>query len=251
VQGVLGKFSLDFPPKRPIAWRVLPGLVILYFLGNLAGVPLLLRVNQPIEPVWFWGVATILASCLIAISLAMASRTALGAPLLEGKLSRDDFLKWMRRGSILTSLMLLAAGPVGLYLNRSLDPGTYPLGWELLGASFKAGVVEELGNRFFLVTLFAWAGGFLKRDQDGRPARGVYWGAILLSGLLFGWAHVDAQLGNPSITFTDYGFLMALNSSLGVFFGWLYWKLGLEWAMFAHFAYDAVISMVLIPIFLL
>jgi membrane protease YdiL (CAAX protease family) len=147
--------------------------------------------------------------------------------------------------------MLLTAGPVGLYLNRSIDPGSFPLGWELLGASFKAGVVEELGNRFFLITLFVWIGGFLKRDQEGRPTRDVYWGAILLAGLLFGWAHVDAQLGNPTITFGDYGLLMVLNSSLGIFFGWLYWKLGLEWAIFAHFAYDAVISMVLIPLFLL
>ena len=43
---------------------------------------------------------------------------------------------------------------------------------------------------------------------------------------------------------------MLLSSSLGICLGWLLWKLGLEWAMFAHFAYDAFVSMIVIPVYL-
>jgi hypothetical protein len=44
---------------------------------------------------------------------------------------------------------------------------------------------------------------------------------------------------------------MTLNACLGAYFGWLFVVLGLEWAIIAHFLYDAFLSMVLIPIYLL
>ena len=121
----------------------------------------------------------------------------------------------------------------------------------MLGASFKAGVTEEIISRLFLVSLFVWLGGLVWRGGEGRPGRGGYWAAILLAGLLFGWGHIDAQLGNPAATMGDYALLMGIASALGIYFGWLYWKLGLEWAMLAHFAYDAFVSMVLVPVYLL
>jgi hypothetical protein len=68
---------------------------------------------------------------------------------------------------------------------------------------------------------------------------------------VFGWAHVDAGLGNPAGTFADYALVMVTGSLLGVAFGWMFWKLGLEWAILAHFVYDLYVSMVLIPVYLL
>ena len=243
--------AVDLPVKRPFHWRVFTALVVLYFLGNLAGVPLLRRTDMPIEPVWFWGVATLVSALVIALSLAMANRTGLGAPLLEGRLSKEDLPDWLRSGLALTVLMLIMGFPLGLIANLSADPATYPFGWELLGASFKAGVVEEILSRLFLVSLFVWLGGLFKRDAEGRPTRGVYWAAILLAALMFGWAHVDARLSNPAVTFEGYTLIMVLSSSLGIYFGWLFWKLGLEWAMFAHFIYDAFIVMAVVPVYLL
>ncbi len=91
----------------------------------------------------------------------------------------------------------------------------------------------------------------MKRDAEGRPTRGVYWAAILLAALMFGWGHVDARLSNPAATFEGCALIMMLSSGLGIYFGWLFMILGLEWAMFAHFAYDAFISMIVIPVYLL
>ncbi len=217
--------------KRPFRWRVLAALVVLYFLGNLAGIPLLRKTNAPIEPVWFWGVATFISALVIALSLVLANHVGLGAPLLEGRLSKPDLANWLRSGLALTLLMLIVAAPLSLITNLGTNPDTYPFGWELLPASFKAGVVEEIVSRLFLVSLFVWVGRFFRHDADGRPTRGVYWAAILIVGLLFGWGHVDARLGNPTATFWDYAVIMVTNSGLGIYFGWLFWKLGLEWAM--------------------
>jgi hypothetical protein len=244
-------FMLDLPMKRSFQWRVFVVLVALYFLANIAAIPLLRKTDVPIEPVWFWGVATIVAALVIALSLALANRTGLGAPLFEGRLPKEDLPNWLRSGLALTMLMLMVGFPFSLIANLSADPATYPFGWELLGASFKAGVVEEILSRLFLVSLFVWLGGLFRRNAEGRPTRGVYWAAILLAALMFGWAHVDAQLSNPAATFEGYALIMMLSSILGIYFGWLFWKLGLEWAMFAHFAYDAFISMMVIPVYLL
>ena len=79
----------------------------------------------------------------------------------------------------------------------------------------------------------------------------MYWGAITLSGLIFGWAHVDAQLGSPDPPLGALAGVMILGSLLGIAYGWLFWKLGIEWAVIAHFAYDAVVSAGLLKVYLL
>ena len=243
--------AINLPTKRSFRWMVFVALVALYFVGNLAGVPLLRKTNVPVEPIWFWGVATAIASLVIALSLILANHTGLGAPLLEGRLSREEFSKWLYTGLALTVLMLLIGFPLSLIANLGAESDTYPFGWELLPASFKAGVVEEIANRLFLVSLFVWIGRFFKRDKEGRPANGVYWTGIVLAGLFFGWAHVDARLSNPAVPLWGYALIMVLSSMLGIYFGWLFWKLGLEWAMIAHFVYDVFISMIVIPVYLL
>jgi hypothetical protein len=226
-------------------------LVGLYFLGNLAGVPLLRKTQMTVEPVWFWAVVTLVSAIVIALTMLMANRVGLGAPLIAGELSKEDLRPWLRSGLALTLLVIIISTPFSLHANLGVDPATYPFGWELMTSSFKAGVVEEIVSRFFLVSLFVWIGRFVSRDEAGRPKQVVYWVSILLSALIFGWAHVDARLGHPTATFWDYAVILGLNSGLGFYFGWLFWRLGLEWAIMAHFAYDVFVSMVLVPVYLL
>ena len=244
-------FRVDLPQRRPFHWRTYLVLVALYFLGNIAGIPLLRKTNAPIEPVWLWGVFTLISAGLIAISMFMANRSGLGAPLLEGRITKEDRAKWLKSGLALTVLMCAVGFPLSLVLNLNINPADYPFGWELLPASFKAGVVEEISYRFLLVSLLIWFASLFKRDGKGRPLSGVYWAAILITGLIFGWAHVDPVLSNPAATYWHLSLLMVQGSSLGIFFGWLMWRLGLEWAIFAHFVFDAFVSMIVIPVYLL
>ncbi len=244
-------FLVTLPLNRPFNWRVFFILVALYFFGNLAGIPLLRATQRPIEPPWFWVVVTLISAGVLGISLLWASRTGLGAPLLEGRLPSEALSPWLRTGLAFTVLIILIGLPLSLWLNLNVDRASYPAGYLLVLASVKAGIVEELANRFFLVSLLTWLGGFFSRSSDGRPARGVYWGAILLAGLIFGWAHVDARLGIPGAPFGALAGVMALSTFLGISFGWLYWKLGIEWAILAHFAYDAFVSAILLKVYLL
>lgn len=243
--------SVRFPPVRPFSWRLLAVFVALYFLGNLAGIPLQRATSQPVEPVSLWMTATVIFAVVIAVGVMAASRTALGAPFLEGVLPTPTVLPWIRTGLALTVLGIVVAAPFSLMINLGANPDSYPFGWELLLASFKAGAVEEIGYRLLAVSLFVWVGKLVKRDADERPAPAVYWISILLAGLVFGWAHVDAGLGDPAATLVDYVLLMVVGSLVGVFFGWVFWRLGLEWAILAHFGYDAFVSLVLIPVYLL
>jgi hypothetical protein len=247
----LSIYKIILPAKRPFQWRILVILVLIYVLGNLASIPLLRKTNAPIEPAWQWGVITIIVALVIALSLLMANRTGLGAPLLEARLPRHEFSQWLRSCLALTAILLVVGMPFSLLSNLRVDSATYPFGWELLLASFRAGAVEEILSRLFMVSLFVWVGGFIKHDVDNQPTRGIYWLAIILAGLIFGWAHVDAGLGNPGVSFWDYALVMMLSTGVGIYFGWLFWQLGLEAAMFAHFAYDAFVSMVLVPVYLL
>jgi hypothetical protein len=64
-------------------------------------------------------------------------------------------------------------------------------------------------------------------------------------------AHVDAQLGSPDPALGGLAGVMILGSLLGIAYGWLFWKLGIEWAVIAHFAYDAVVSAGLLKVYLL
>lgn len=250
-QKLFNIFTIHLPVNRPFQWRVFLILVVSYFLGNLAGVPLLRATNIPIEPVWFWGVVTLISALVLGISMLLANRTGLGAPFLEGRLQKGDISAWLRSGMALTILISVVSLPFSLWLNLNVNSASYPVGYQLVLASVKAGIVEELACRFFLVSLFVWLGSLFKRSHDGRPTRGVYWGAILLAGLIFGWGHVDARLGIPEAPFEMLTGIMILSTFLGIFFGWLFWKLGIEWAIFAHFAYDALVSAVLLKIYLL
>jgi hypothetical protein len=112
-----------------------------------------------------------------------------------------------------------------------------------------AGVQEENFMRLLLMTLFAWLGSLARRDEDGRPTRGVLWSAILPSGVLFGWAHVDDQIAGLGLH-PDLLLLLLVTTLFGVVFGWLYWTLGLESAILAHFLVDAVGSGLVVPAYL-
>ena len=89
----------------------------------------------------------------------------------------------MRSGLALTLLMFVVGSLFNLIVNLNADPATYPFGWELLPGSFKAGTVEEIGYRFFVVSLFVWIEKLFIHENDSRPKDRVYWMAILVASL--------------------------------------------------------------------
>lgn len=246
----LGIYTISLPIKRPFSWRTLWILVVLLFLGNLAAIPLLRATNMPIEPVWYWAVYMAVMTVLIGAGLYLASRTGLGAPLIEGQLEKGEISDWARSVFALALLAAIAGSLIVLPMTLNADPERYPASWQLILASIKAGVNEEIFMRILLMSFFVWLGSFISKDSDGRPTPAVFWAAIVLCGLLFGASHVESRLSIPGVTVGDLMILMIVNTFFGIILGWLFWKLGLEAAMLAHFMIDAVASAVVVPAYL-
>jgi hypothetical protein len=243
--------TIHIPLKRAFSWRAWGILVALYFLGNLVGIPLLRETNTPVEPVWFWFLITGISGILIGGGLILGGRTGLGAPLIEGHIDREEIKDWLRSVLALALLTSILGSIAILWLQRPPEnPEQHPTWWKLILASSKAGIVEEIYTRLLLVPLFVWLGGKISRDQDGRPTNKVYWIAIVLSGLWFGWEHLEDRLSIPGIDNLFLFKLTTLNTVFGIVFARQFWKLGLECAMLSHFMVDALASVVIVPAYL-
>lgn len=101
----------------------------------------------------------------------------------------------------------------------------------MAGRLLYGGIVEEVLTRWGLMTLLVWLGAVL----FGGPTTAVMWGAIVVTGILFGLGHLPSYAainGRPTPFFLGYMILMNLWASL--IFGWLFWQHGLLAAMVAH-----------------
>jgi hypothetical protein len=238
------------PTKRPFSWRALWILVSLQLLGNILSIPTLQASNLPIEPFPFWILWTAISIPISALALYLGSRIGLGAPLLEGYLKGRERSNWARQVIAISVLVAIAAVPFILLLNQDVDPVGYPAPWKVILASVDTGVQEEVFSRLLLVTGLAWLGSLIWREPDGRPTLTVIWIAVLISGILFGWAHIDDKLSIPGVSTYGLVALMIVSTIYGIIFGWLYWKLGIECAILAHFTLDAVASGIVVPAYI-
>jgi len=241
-------YSISLPVNRAFRWRTLWILVVLLFFGNLAGIPLLRATNGPVEPVWLWGVIMAVSTVLIGGCLFLATRTGLGAPFLEGHLPDDEIGNWARNVFAWAVVAASSGSLVILLMHRGAAPPDYPAGWLLVLASVKAGIQEEIYMRIVLMSFLVWLGRFFGKDQEGRPTPAVFWTAIILCALFFGADHAESRLGLPGATAERLAILGTVNFFFGVGLGWLFWKLGLECAVLAHFAIDALGSAVVVPV---
>jgi hypothetical protein len=225
-------------------------LVALQLVGNLLSIPMMRFENSLIEPPYFWVFATFVSGIAIAFALYLGGRTGLGAPLLEGFLRGEQLSTWYRRVIALSMILTVIAIPYIILVNIDLEPGSYPAIWKPILASVDAGVQEEIFSRLLLMTLFVWLGSLVWREPDGRPTRVVFWIAIIISGVLFGWSHIDDKLSNPEIPVSMLLVIMIATSFFGIILGWMYWTQGIECAMLAHFFLDAVGTGIVVPAYL-
>lgn len=119
--------------------------------------------------------------------------------------------------------------------------------WKAFLASFYGGIAEEIMFRLFLMTFFVWVLFKIKTTKDGRPTRFQIWLGNILSSVIFGLGHLGITGFLAAITLAVVLRAVLLNGVVGVVFGWLYWRKGLESAMIAHFSADIVLH-VLTPL---
>ena len=133
-------------------------------------------------------------------------------------------------------------------LGVSLPESINPPAWQGFLASFYGGINEEVLLRLFALTLIGAIGAAVFKKMDQKLPAGIFWVANILAAVLFGLGHLPttSAIGLP-MDFLVVTRSIVLNGLLGIGFGWLYWKYGLESAMLSHFSADIVLH-VLMPL---
>jgi hypothetical protein len=183
--------------------------------------------------------------------LILGARHGLGAPWLQAWIEH-------RRPALRGHwLLAIGLGVIGALIVIALThagagPGAQHTGnvgiamaWRGALASFYGGIAEETLCRLFLVSLFVWLLAWLNL----RQAQGwMFVVAIIIAALLFGAGHLPAMIAHgvhpTAMAVTR---VVGLNAIVGIFFGGVYWKFGLEHAMVAHFSADLILH-VLLPL---
>ena len=227
-------------------WRFFGVLVVTGAVGVAAAMPALVTMippaKQPTPPIPLLVLAGI-AQTVVLVSIASwagirCSRTtgfdapilhavADGAPMPEGLGRRfAEAIAVGTAGSAVTLAVLLAlrSRVPALLWTRPIAPSFF----RDASTAFYGGLVEELLLRWGVLQGLLWL-------TRGR----AFWLANFVAALLFGLAHLPAihTLGIP-LTGPVLAFVLLGNGLLGLAFGWLFRKSGLESAMASHATAD-------------
>jgi len=123
--------------------------------------------------------------------------------------------------------------------------------WKTALLMFYGGIVEEVMLRLGLMTFIVWILSRTYRKQGVEIPSSLYWISILGSAILFGLGHLPATMvafGSLSAVIVIRA--LVLNGLLGVFFGYLYWKKGIEYSIIAHMCADLFLHVVWFQVFI-
>jgi CAAX prenyl protease-like protein len=261
------------PVPRPYPWRTfvfltaagtLTGpLVLPYFLGLQAIAPV---PQPPVAMTLGRLVLTELARNLVLLApaaglgLLVARWIGLGAPYLESRLDggprpAEPWPSIVRPALFWATVTALLAFGVDAIFQHAFGVefpapeihARIDVAWWRSGlASFWAPFAEEIFDRLFLLSLVAWLGMKLFRVRgEGRGRWAALWIANLATALFFGWYHI----GNEQLFAATVPEIVALRTVLiilpvGLAFGWLYLRHGLEAAILSHFVIDIIVHVV-------
>lgn len=242
-------------------------LIIEDLLGISAGV-MMEKTGLPLAGIALMGgLQTGVLSFLLAwAGLRLGRGIGLGAPLLHRMLYRNtgqetekEKVRFSSRwawtgvaGAVIGSLIIIlldrfAFRPFIPALEGADEPAVW---WKGAMTVFYGGIVEEVQVRLFLMTLITWCliKIFARRKPSVPPA--YYWIAITAAAVLFGLLHLPAtaQAFGP-LTLLIVLRAVVLNSLLGIFFGYLFWRKGLEYAMLSHMTADLCLHAVFVHLF--
>ena len=112
------------------------------------------------------------------------------------------------------------------------------------------GIIEELMLRLFLMSLLVWIGWKLfakSKDSEAIPSW-IYLGGIIVAAILFGLGHLPATAQAVELTTPIVIRAIVLNGVGGIGFGYLYWKIGLSHAMYAHMITHVINQLIFMPL---
>ena len=222
-----------------IACAVTSVLIIPYQVGlspDLADMGAILYLGAFVQ-------GAVMFSIVILFGLILARKVGFSLPILEDENKLENLkailkpsILWGFAGAILLTPIALAFGKVSIELLAS--ELAVPL-WAKFFAIFYGGIAEEVLMRLFVVSLIAWV--LIKIKV---PRNASIWVAIVLSAVLFGLGHLPFTSALTAITADVVLRAILLNGIIGIIFGVLYWKKGLESAVIAHLSAGVVLRFV-------
>ncbi|ARJ39335.1 hypothetical protein SporoP8_10900 [Sporosarcina ureae] len=213
--------------------------------GNIP-TSLIVTINSTVQVLYMF--------VLILVGLRLQNRTGLTTPLLNGMVYPKTRVhiskKWVLNsvvialiGSVIIILLdLFVFSPmIGAPMNQLPSPNW----WQGLLASIYGGISEEIMLRLFGMTFIVWLlARITRKEKEGIPDS-FYYVAIFLTAIIFGLGHLPATIqifGELSTIIVIRA--LVLNGLLGLWFGYLYWKKGLEYAMIAHMSVDIFLHVI-------
>ena len=194
------------------------------------------------------GIATFIGSNL-------APRVGLSTPLIQAFYTKTGVSSILKKqiifgiiggviGYIITAITLKLAEPFlpAEYLALSQNPGSQI---PLLARILYGGIVEELLCRWGLMTFLVWLPWKIFQKASGTPKSIFFWLSIVAAAAIFGIGHLPVLftlVSQPTILLI--ALIIFLNMLVGVIAGWLYWRKGLEAAMFAHMTFHITLFLV-------
>ena len=195
---------------------------------------------------------------LILIGLRLQNRTGLNAALLNGIAYPEQRVHISKKWVLISVAVSLIGSTIVILLDvfvfsplmgAPASQTLSPSWWQGLLASLYGGITEELLLRLFGMTLVVWILARIAKKQEDDIPNGFYYAAIFIVAILFGLGHLPATLqvfGELSTVLVIRA--LVLNGLLGVWFGYLYWRKGLEYAMIAHLSADIFLHVLLVPL---
>lgn len=260
--------------KKPFNWKIFIILLGTSTFGVVAVLPYSLASQGNTlsqldisMPLWLLITLQVLQNAAmfaiaILVGLLAANRVGLGLPILETKLQGESVGEKVK-AILLPSILLGVIGSVLVIVLDSLffmpmlmtelgdkaaslnQEALQPAAWKGLLASFYGGINEEILLRLGLMSILVWVGRFVSKTEEGKPTLLVLWSANILAAILFGLGHLPATAALFPITPLVILRAITLNGLIGIAFGYLYFKRGLEAAMISHFTADIVLHVLL------
>lgn len=190
---------------------------------------------------------TILLLIAVIVGTLLYDKVGFSVPTISSILKIEQpkikFIEQIKFGILFGLLTGILTTVIGIIFKSSIPQEFIVLGNKIKITTIArfgyGGLTEELLMRFGFMTLVVW----LIFKITKNLSNSTYWIGIILASILFAVGHfpvVFNAVQNPTISLLTY--VLIGNSIAGLFFGWLYWKKGLEAAFIGHiFAHVAMI----------
>lgn len=135
------------------------------------------------------------------------------------------------------------------YLPSTITTYVFSLTYLLSGILY-AGIIEEILLRLFVMSLFVlilWKV-FARKNNYLKIPNWIYITAIIISTILFAAGHIPFTMQSIGLSVPILIRCFVLNGIGGIGFGYLYWKKGLAYSMYAHAATHVFMQVIFMPI---